>query len=67
MANGDCVLGNKNATKIDNLKEDFAGMNTTIQRIFNKIDNLKAWVVGTLITFLTSLSAGLIIILMRKI
>ena len=23
MANGDCVLGNKNATKIDNLKEDF--------------------------------------------
>jgi len=42
-------------------------MNTTIQRIFNKIDNLKAWVVGTLITFLTSLSAGLIIVLMRKI
>ncbi len=67
MANGDCVLGNKNATKIDNLKEDFTGMNTTIQRIFNKIDNLKAWVVGTLITFLTSLSAGLIIVLMRKI
>jgi len=67
MANGDCVLGNQNATEIKNLKESVTDTGKTIKRIFEKIDNLKAWVVGTLITFLSSLSIGLIIVLARKI
>lgn len=66
MANNDCVLGNKNAIEIKNLKESIMETNKTIKAIFTKMDNLKAWVIGSLFTFLSSLCVGLIIVIMRK-
>ncbi len=74
MPNGRCVLGSKNEVRINAMEKRFEKLDGTLERVFNKLDELKegwqkrpSWTATTLITILSSMTVGLLITLLRKI
>jgi len=74
MANGDCIIGAKLTEKTKSLEERMEKLDGTLERVFNKLDELKegwqkrpSWTATVIITFLSSTTIGLLVTLLRKI
>jgi len=74
MANGDCIIGAKLTERTDNLEGRMEKLDGTIEKVFNKLDELKegwqkrpSWTASLLITFLMSTTVGLLVTLFKVI
>ena len=74
MANGNCVVGANLKGRVENMEKRFDKLDGTLERVFNKLDELKegwqkrpSWTATTLITILTATTVGLIVTLFRVI
>ena len=74
MANGNCVVGAKLTERTDNLEGRMEKLDGTLERVFNKLDELKdgwqkrpSWTASALLAFLTSTTVGLLVTLFRAI
>ena len=74
MANGNCPIGSNLKGRVENMEKRFDKLDGTLERVFNKLDELKegwqkrpSWTACIAITFLSSTTVGLLVTLMRKI
>ena len=74
MANGNCVVGANLKGRVENMEKRFDKLDGTLERVFNKLDELKegwqkrpSWTATVIITFLSSATIGLLVTLLRKI
>jgi len=74
MANGNCPIGSNLKGRVENMEKRFDKLDGTLERVFNKLDELKegwqkrpSWTATTLITILTATTVGLIVTLFRVI
>ena len=74
MANGNCPIGSNLKGRVENMEKRFDKLDGTLERVFNKLDELKegwqkrpSWTATTLITILTATTVGLIVALFRAI
>ena len=74
MANGNCVVGANLKGRVENMEKRFDKLDGTLERVFNKLDELKegwqkrpSWTATVIITFLSSTTIGLLVTLLRKI
>jgi len=72
--NGKCVVGANLKGRVENMEKRFDKLDGTLERVFNKLDELKegwqkrpSWTATTLITILTATTVGLIVTLFRVI
>jgi len=74
MANGNCVVGANLKGRVENMEKRFDKLDGTLERVFNKLDELKegwqkrpSWTASALLAFLTSTTVGLLVTLFRVI
>ena len=72
--NGKCVVGANLKGRVENMEKRFDKLDGTLERVFNKLDEVKegwqkrpSWTATTLITILTATTVGLIVTLFRVI